>query len=158
MRHAMVDSIQPSTTALILLHDAHLDRRRLDLPGGPIDHADADLGDAQPGFVGDPHGAMKAVPSAPFLEQVLAAQRFGVGCLRRVLDVHLQMRVVRHFGRGQRVVEGALGAAWRPALHGDAKWDVVVGRAALEDLVLRQSHHERQRAVEGIPGRPQVSA
>src|SRR5262249_23484436 len=62
--------------------DGYLYRRRLDLPIRPTHHSHGDLGYARTRFVGDPHGAMEGVPSAPLLEQILATQRRGVGRLR----------------------------------------------------------------------------
>ena len=64
-----------------LVLDGYLKRRGLDLPIRPSRHLHRDLAYAGTSVVGDPHGAVKGVSSTPLLEQVLAAQRRGVGRL-----------------------------------------------------------------------------
>jgi len=102
-----------------LILDRHFNGCRLDMTLRPTHHLYGDFGYAGTSFVGDPHGAVEGVPSAPLLEQVLAAQRRCVGCLGRVFDVHFQVCTRRYFVGGQRIVMLALGTTMRPTNHGN---------------------------------------
>ena len=74
-------AVRPRVASHALVLDGYLKRRGLDLPTGPPRHLHGDFAYAQTNFIGDPHGAVECVSSAPLLEQVPAVQGRGVRCL-----------------------------------------------------------------------------